>query len=57
MKTASAGWRPPSILFKEGGIIKSDMLRRPLVLPASAAREGLLRCARKLDPLVLRWGR
>jgi 2-keto-3-deoxy-L-arabinonate dehydratase len=44
-------------LMKEGGVIRSAALRRPLAPVHPATREGLLRVARRLDPLVLRWGR
>jgi 2-keto-3-deoxy-L-arabinonate dehydratase len=45
------------VLMKEGGVIKSDMVRHPLAPLSAPTREGLLRVARKLDPLVLRWGK
>ena len=44
-------------LMKEGGVIRSDAVRHPLAPMHPAVREGLLKVARKLDPLVLRWGR
>jgi len=45
------------VLMKEGGVIRSDALRHPLAPVHPATREGLLKVARRLDPLVLRWGR
>ncbi|HEY1611725.1 MAG TPA: dihydrodipicolinate synthase family protein, partial [Paraburkholderia sp.] len=45
------------VLMKEGGVIASDTLRHPLAPVHPATREGLLKEARRLDPLVLRWGR
>lgn len=45
------------VLMKEGGVIASDALRHPLAPVHPATREGLLKVARRLDPLVLRWGR
>lgn len=51
------GLETPKILMKEGGVIKSDRLRRPLRGVTPQTREGLLNVARPLDPLVLRWGR
>ncbi len=45
------------ILMKEGGIIRSDTLRHPLPAIPAASRAGLLEVARRLDPLVLRWGK
>ncbi|TDV33698.1 4-hydroxy-tetrahydrodipicolinate synthase [Paraburkholderia caballeronis] len=44
-------------LMKEGGVIASDALRHPLAPVHPATREGLLKVARRLEPLVLRWGR
>jgi 4-hydroxy-tetrahydrodipicolinate synthase len=51
------GLETPKILMKEGGVIKSDRLRRPLRGVTPQTRQGLLNVARPLDPLVLRWGR
>jgi len=45
------------ILMKEGGVIRSDAVRHPLAPVHPQIREGLLEVARRLDPLVLRWGR
>ncbi|KAF7962141.1 dihydrodipicolinate synthase family protein [Cupriavidus sp. UYMU48A] len=44
-------------LMQAGGVIASDAVRHPLQPMHPATREGLLRIARRLDPLVLRWGR
>jgi 2-keto-3-deoxy-L-arabinonate dehydratase len=44
-------------LMKEGGVIRSDAVRHPLLPMHPATREGLLKIARRLDPLVLRWGK
>lgn len=44
-------------LMKEGGVIRSDMARLPLRPLHPETRKGLLEIARRLDPLVLRWGR
>lgn len=43
-------------LMKAGGVIRSAALRRPLAPIHPATRDGLLRVARPLDPLVLHWG-
>jgi 4-hydroxy-tetrahydrodipicolinate synthase len=51
------GLETPKILMKEGGVIKSDRLRRPLRGVTPQTREGLLNVARPLDPLVLRWSK
>jgi 4-hydroxy-tetrahydrodipicolinate synthase len=44
-------------LMKEGGIIAHDTLRLPQSPLHPAARAGLLEIAKRLDPLVLRWGK
>ena len=44
-------------LMKEGGVIDCDAPRHPLAPLHPAVRAGLLDTARRLDPLVLRWGR
>jgi 2-keto-3-deoxy-L-arabinonate dehydratase len=49
------GLAAAKILMKEGGIIASDRVRHPLPPVPTAQRAGLLRLARTLDPLVLRW--
>ena len=41
----------------EGGIIGSDSGRHPFPAMHPAVRQGLLDAARRLDPMVLRWGR
>jgi 2-keto-3-deoxy-L-arabinonate dehydratase len=43
-------------LMKEGGVIRSDAVRHPLAPMHPKVREGLLKVAKRLDPLVLRWG-
>lgn len=43
-------------LMKAGGVIASDTVRAPLPGIAEPTRVSLLRIARRLDPLVLRWG-
>lgn len=44
-------------LMKEGGVIACDAPRHPFPAMHPAVREGLMDAARRLDPLVLRWGR
>lgn len=44
-------------LMQAGGIIRSDAVRHPLAPMHPATRDGLLKIARRLDPLVLRWGK
>jgi 4-hydroxy-tetrahydrodipicolinate synthase len=45
------------VLMKEGGVIRSDAVRHPWPQVHPATREGLLKIARRLEPMVLRWGR
>ncbi len=44
------------VLMMEGGIIAHDTVRAPVPPLHPAIRAGLLETARRLDPLVLRWG-
>lgn len=44
------------ILMKEGGIIKNETMRHPLQPVHPASRAGLIELAKRLNPLVLRWG-
>lgn len=43
------------ILMKAGGIIACDAPRHPFADVHPAVRDGLVRTAKRLDPLVLRW--
>jgi 4-hydroxy-tetrahydrodipicolinate synthase len=45
------------VLMHEGGVIRSETTRHPLLPLHPATRAGLIEAARRLDPLVLRWGR
>ena len=44
-------------LMKAGGVIASDALRHPIPPLRPEARDGLLEIARRLDAVVLRWGK
>jgi 4-hydroxy-tetrahydrodipicolinate synthase/2-keto-3-deoxy-L-arabinonate dehydratase len=44
-------------LMKEGGIIASEAPRHPLPPMHPVTRAGLIETAKRLDPLVLRWGK
>jgi len=44
-------------LMKAGGVIACDAPRHPFPAMRDEVRQGLLETARRLDPLVLRWGR
>ena len=43
-------------LMKEGGVIECEAPRHPFPPMQPAVRAGLMQTARRLDPLVLRWG-
>ncbi|WP_233888231.1 dihydrodipicolinate synthase family protein [Paraburkholderia flagellata] len=44
-------------LMKEGGVIECELPRHPLPAMNPATRAELIGIARRLDPLVLRWGK
>jgi 4-hydroxy-tetrahydrodipicolinate synthase/2-keto-3-deoxy-L-arabinonate dehydratase len=44
-------------LMKEGGVIACEAPRHPLPCMHPDTRAGLIETAKRLDPLVLRWGR
>ena len=44
-------------LMREGGVIAHETVRAPLPAMHPATRAGLIEIARRLDPLVLRWGK
>lgn len=52
-----SGFLTAKALMKEGGIIACDKPRAPWPDLHPQVRAGLLDTARRLDPLVLRWGR
>jgi len=45
------------VLMKEGGVIACEAPRHPFPVMHPAVRAGLLDTARRLDPVVLRWGK
>lgn len=45
------------VLMKEGGVIRSETVRHPLQPLHPETRKGLIEVARRVDPMVLRWGR
>ena len=51
------GFLSAKALMKEGGVIACDAPRNPWPPMHPATRAGLLDAARRLDPLVLRWGK
>jgi 2-keto-3-deoxy-L-arabinonate dehydratase len=44
-------------LMREGGVIACEAPRHPLPALHPATRAGLIETAKRLDPMVLRWGR
>ncbi len=52
-----AGLLACKALMKEGGVIACEAPRHPLPAMHPDTRAGLIETARRLDPLVLRWGR
>jgi 4-hydroxy-tetrahydrodipicolinate synthase/2-keto-3-deoxy-L-arabinonate dehydratase len=44
-------------LMKEGGVIACEAARHPFPAMNPDVRAGLMETARRLDPMVLRWGR
>ncbi len=52
-----AGLLACKALMKEGGVIACEAPRHPLPALHPETRAGLIETARRLDPLVLRWGR
>jgi len=51
------GFATCKALMLEGGVIKSDAVRHPFPAMQPATRAGLLKIARRLNPLVLSWGK
>jgi len=52
-----SGFLTAKVLMREGGVIACDQPRSPWPELHPQVRAGLLDAARRLDPLVLRWGR
>ena len=52
-----AGLLACKALMKEGGVIACEAPRHPLPPLHPDTRAGLIETARRLDPLVLRWGK
>lgn len=51
------GLRATKTVMMEGGVIKSDAVRHPLEPLHPATKAGLLKLARTVDPLALKWGK
>ena len=43
------------VLMQEGGVIRSEMTRHPVLPLHPTTRAGLIEIARRTDPLILRW--
>ena len=56
VENRQAGFLAAKALMKEGGVIACDAPRHPWPALHPEVRKGLLATARRLDPLVLRWG-
>jgi 2-keto-3-deoxy-L-arabinonate dehydratase len=52
-----AGFLAAKALMKEGGVIACEAPRHPWPALHPETRKGLIETARRLDPMVLRWGR
>ncbi|HWT20777.1 MAG TPA: dihydrodipicolinate synthase family protein [Variovorax sp.] len=52
-----AGLLACKALMKEGGVIACEAPRHPLPAMHPETRAGLIETAKRLDPMVLRWGR
>lgn len=50
------GLRACKTVMMEGGVIKSDRVREPLMPLAEGSRKALLELANQLQPVALRWG-
>jgi 2-keto-3-deoxy-L-arabinonate dehydratase len=50
------GFRAAKAIMKEGGVIKSDFCRHPILPLEANTREGLIRLASKYNPIALNWG-
>jgi 2-keto-3-deoxy-L-arabinonate dehydratase len=57
MENRQGGLATCKVLMKEGGVIACDAVRHPLPQMHPSTRESLLKVARRVDPLVLRWAK
>lgn len=51
------GLRAAKTVMKEGGVIKSDYVRHPLMPMSARTKERLLSLAREMDLITLKWGK
>lgn len=57
VENRQAGFLAAKALMKEGGVIACEAPRHPWPPMHPEVRKGLIAMAKRLDPLVLRWGR
>ncbi|AMM23679.1 dihydrodipicolinate synthase family protein [Variovorax sp. PAMC 28711] len=57
VENRQAGFLAAKALMKEGGVIACEAPRHPWPAMHPEVRKGLIATARRLDPLVLRWGK
>jgi 2-keto-3-deoxy-L-arabinonate dehydratase len=57
VENRQAGFLAAKALMKEGGVIACEAPRHPWPAMNPEVRKGLIAMAKRLDPLVLRWGR
>jgi len=57
VENRQAGFLAAKALMKEGGVIACEAPRHPWPAMNPDVRKGLIALAKRLDPLVLRWGR
>ena len=57
VENRQAGFLAAKALMKEGGVIACEAPRHPWPAMHPEVRKGLIVMAKRLDPLVLRWGR
>ena len=57
VENRQAGFLAAKALMKEGGVIDCEAPRHPWPSMHPEVRKGLIAVAKRLDPLVLRWGR
>ena len=57
LENRQCGLRASKVIMKQGGVIKSDAVRHPLEPLPELARKKLLKLAKDLDLIALRWGK
>ena len=50
------GFRGTKFIFKEGGVIKSDLCRHPIQPLDDATKKGLLKIVKNYDLVAMNWG-